>query len=90
MEQCPSNHPGSGTPRGSLPAEALRPTETLMNLVARDAPGAVTSTEAAFLLHTSRWTIYRAVKRGDLRTVTGLGVIRIPVAEIRRVLGISA
>ena len=46
----------------------------------------VTVTEAARLLGVSRWTVYRAIERGELESFKLGGCLRLRRAEIERVI----
>jgi excisionase family DNA binding protein len=48
---------------------------------------AVKPARAAVLLDCSRTKIYDAINAGELRAVRVAGMLRIPMSEIRRILG---
>ena len=52
-----------------------------------DLPLVLTADEAADALRISRWAVYEAVKRGELRAVRLGRTLRIPRAAITELLG---
>jgi excisionase family DNA binding protein len=57
---------------------------------ASPARGAVKVPEVARMMGVSNDTIYRMVSAGRLARVPGTGAVRIPVAEVERVMGGAA
>src|SRR5207244_384386 len=54
-----------------------------------ELPAVLTAEEAAAVLRVSRWAIYEAVKRGELRSVRLGRCLRIPRQALLEVLGVD-